>query len=206
MLSIRVTATISSSSTLFFTNSKKISNKFSYISNPLKNSSKPIKWNCKNSRMESSKSSFVTKASAQPLTNPAELIDSVETFIFDCDGMILDFFWFGSLCIWLIMLVLGVTGSFLDVWVSFLCRSYVNLFCVVLCVLFSVLVEFFVCLLEDVVKGVSFSVCVYCCLDSSKMSMCEYMLLSSVFLENLNNIGSLTCFIWYRQLEITGFC
>ncbi|KAL3323665.1 hypothetical protein AABB24_038029 [Solanum stoloniferum] len=88
MLSIRVTATISSSSTLFFTNSKKLSNKFSYISNPLNNSSKPIKWNCKNSRMEASKSSFVTKASAQPLTNPAELIDSVETFIFDCDGVI----------------------------------------------------------------------------------------------------------------------
>ncbi|KAK6775169.1 hypothetical protein RDI58_026170 [Solanum bulbocastanum] len=89
MLSIRVTATISSSSsTLFFTNSKKLSNKFSYISNPLNNSSKPIKWNCKNSRMEASKSNFVTKASAQPLTNPAELIDSVETFIFDCDGVI----------------------------------------------------------------------------------------------------------------------
>lgn len=88
MLSIRVTATISSSSTVFFTNNSKIlSKRFPYISNPLNNSSKPIRWNCRNSRMEASKSSFVTKASAQPLTNPGELIDSVETFIFDCDGM-----------------------------------------------------------------------------------------------------------------------
>ncbi|KAF3652481.1 Phosphoglycolate phosphatase 1A, chloroplastic [Capsicum annuum] len=39
--------------------------------------------------MESAKSRIVTKASStQPLTNPGELIDSVETFIFDCDGVI----------------------------------------------------------------------------------------------------------------------
>ncbi|MCD7460201.1 Phosphoglycolate phosphatase 1A, chloroplastic [Datura stramonium] len=38
--------------------------------------------------MEAAKSSFVTRASAQPLTSPGELIDSVETFIFDCDGVI----------------------------------------------------------------------------------------------------------------------
>lgn len=119
MLSIRVTATISSSSTLFFTNSKKISNKFSYISNPLKNSSKPIKWNCKNSRMESSKSSFVTKASAQPLTNPAELIDSVETFIFDCDGMILDFF-----LIWVFVYLINYAG-FGCYWVISRCVSVI---------------------------------------------------------------------------------
>ncbi|KAJ8557512.1 hypothetical protein K7X08_003137 [Anisodus acutangulus] len=87
MLSSRVTATISSS-TILFSNHKILSNKFLYISNPLDNSTKPIKWNCKNSRMEAAKSSFVTRASAQPLTNHGELIDSVETFIFDCDGVI----------------------------------------------------------------------------------------------------------------------
>lgn len=31
---------------------------------------------------------FATRASAQPLVNADELIDSVETFIFDCDGVI----------------------------------------------------------------------------------------------------------------------
>lgn len=42
----------------------------------------------KSSRMESN---LVTKvsASAQPLKNADELMDSVETFIFDCDGEIL---------------------------------------------------------------------------------------------------------------------
>lgn len=30
--------------------------------------------------------SFTTRASAQPLKNPEELIEFVETFIFDCDG------------------------------------------------------------------------------------------------------------------------
>ncbi|CAN4126660.1 unnamed protein product [Withania somnifera] len=92
MLSSNVTAAISvssfSSSTILFTNPKILSNKFPYISNPLNNSTKTIKWNCKNSRMEATKSSFVTKASAQPLINPGQLIDSVETFIFDCDGVI----------------------------------------------------------------------------------------------------------------------
>ncbi|XP_009630369.1 phosphoglycolate phosphatase 1A, chloroplastic [Nicotiana tabacum] len=90
MLSSRVTAAISSSTTatFLFNNPKISSKKFPYISNPLNNSAKSIKWNCRNSRMEKSASSFVTKASAQPLTNPGELIDSVETFIFDCDGVI----------------------------------------------------------------------------------------------------------------------
>lgn len=50
-----------------------------------------IRWNanknnttnkCDRSRM----ASFTTRASAQPLNNPEELIGSVETFIFDCDG------------------------------------------------------------------------------------------------------------------------
>lgn len=31
---------------------------------------------------------MATKALAQPLQNADELIDSVETFIFDCDGML----------------------------------------------------------------------------------------------------------------------
>uniref|UniRef100_A0A2N9EU32 Phosphoglycolate phosphatase n=1 Tax=Fagus sylvatica TaxID=28930 RepID=A0A2N9EU32_FAGSY len=39
---------------------------------------------CGGSRMES----VTTRASAQPLKNAEELIDSVETFIFDCDGVI----------------------------------------------------------------------------------------------------------------------
>jgi phosphoglycolate phosphatase len=30
---------------------------------------------------------------AQPLQNADELIDSVETFIFDCDGMFYDEWW-----------------------------------------------------------------------------------------------------------------
>lgn len=42
-------------------------------------------YSSKNSRMASS---FSPRASAQQLVNPDELIDSVETFIFDCDGVI----------------------------------------------------------------------------------------------------------------------
>jgi hypothetical protein len=65
-----------------------------------------IRWNtnksnttnkCERSRM----ASFTTRASAQPLKNPEELIESVKTFIFDCDGeggvllfFILEFFYF----------------------------------------------------------------------------------------------------------------
>lgn len=46
--------------------------------------SNPIRWN---SRMEVSRTAnFSARASAQPLKNADELIDSVETFIFDCDG------------------------------------------------------------------------------------------------------------------------
>ncbi|XP_043724663.1 phosphoglycolate phosphatase 1A, chloroplastic-like isoform X2 [Telopea speciosissima] len=53
--------------------------KISYLSNP-------IKWN---SRMEVSRAAnLTTRASAQPLKNAEELINSVETFIFDCDGVI----------------------------------------------------------------------------------------------------------------------
>uniref|UniRef100_A0A7C9CCG6 phosphoglycolate phosphatase n=1 Tax=Opuntia streptacantha TaxID=393608 RepID=A0A7C9CCG6_OPUST len=42
-------------------------------------------YNTKNLRMASN---FRPRASAQQLVNPDELIDSVETFIFDCDGVI----------------------------------------------------------------------------------------------------------------------
>lgn len=48
----------------------------------------------KKSRSRSRMESFVTKASAsaQPLKNADELIDSVETFIFDCDGELVTLF------------------------------------------------------------------------------------------------------------------
>ena len=44
-----------------------------------------------NTRMENftTKASASASASAQPLKNADELIDSVETFIFDCDGQCL---------------------------------------------------------------------------------------------------------------------
>lgn len=49
--------------------------------------------------MESSASRFVTRASsAQPLKNPDELIDSVETFIFDCDGIVVNQVFFSFFC------------------------------------------------------------------------------------------------------------
>ena len=35
---------------------------------------------------------FAVRASAQPLKNADELIDSVETFIFDCDGQFFSHF------------------------------------------------------------------------------------------------------------------
>ncbi|CAK9168000.1 unnamed protein product [Ilex paraguariensis] len=65
--------------------------KISFVSNPLHDSLRILKWKCNYSnmsRMKSSASKFVNCASAQPLKNPDELIDSVETFIFDCDGVI----------------------------------------------------------------------------------------------------------------------
>lgn len=40
-----------------------------------------------------------TRATAQPLQNADELIDSVETFIFDCDGMLLILPPNGNICI-----------------------------------------------------------------------------------------------------------
>ncbi|CAL5347711.1 unnamed protein product [Camellia sinensis] len=72
-------------------NSKKSSSiSKSLVSNPLYGFLKKKKKKKKNSntrRMESS-SNFVARASAQPLKNADQLIDSVETFIFDCDGVI----------------------------------------------------------------------------------------------------------------------
>ncbi|KAG6590105.1 hypothetical protein SDJN03_15528, partial [Cucurbita argyrosperma subsp. sororia] len=50
------------------------------------NSSSKRKFN--RSRMEG----FAVRASAQPLKNADELIDSVETFIFDCDGELFSHF------------------------------------------------------------------------------------------------------------------
>lgn len=52
--------------------------------------------------MENSASRLVTRASAQPLKNPDELVDSVETFIFDCDGIIS--FWFFSFVCYRLMI------------------------------------------------------------------------------------------------------
>ncbi|XP_050113520.1 phosphoglycolate phosphatase 1A, chloroplastic-like isoform X1 [Malus sylvestris] len=56
-------------------------------------STRNLSWNFINSNKHKSRKSmmedsFTTRASAQPLTNADDLIDSVETFIFDCDGVI----------------------------------------------------------------------------------------------------------------------
>ncbi|XP_068664936.1 phosphoglycolate phosphatase 1A, chloroplastic-like [Aristolochia californica] len=53
--------------------------------NPLFSCVRPRSWNRK---MGGSHVSFSVRATAQQLKNPDELIDSVETFIFDCDGVI----------------------------------------------------------------------------------------------------------------------
>lgn len=89
-------AAVSSATNLIFNSKQSLSKNlnFKFISsNPLYTSFKPtIRWNNhKFSRMENSASRFVTRASsAQPLKNPDELIDSVETFIFDCDGIVVN--------------------------------------------------------------------------------------------------------------------
>ncbi|KAI8556011.1 hypothetical protein RHMOL_Rhmol05G0219800 [Rhododendron molle] len=67
-------------------NSSRKSN--SFVSAPLYGSVIRRGYYTSSSRMESSSSSFVARASAQPLANADALIDSVETFIFDCDGVI----------------------------------------------------------------------------------------------------------------------
>ncbi|KAM7494419.1 hypothetical protein LguiB_029028 [Lonicera macranthoides] len=62
-------------------------------SNPLKSIGFKCNFNSSSMAASSSSSSradstFAIRASAQPLQNADELIDSVETFIFDCDGVI----------------------------------------------------------------------------------------------------------------------
>ncbi|KAF3971008.1 hypothetical protein CMV_005352 [Castanea mollissima] len=71
----------------FFTPPNPLSNFLSIRGNTNKHNTYTNKNKCNNfgtSRMES----FTIKASAQPLKNAEELISSVETFIFDCDGVI----------------------------------------------------------------------------------------------------------------------
>ncbi|KAK4605678.1 hypothetical protein RGQ29_000116 [Quercus rubra] len=75
-----------SNSSRFFTPPNRLSNFVSIRWNTNKHNTYN-KNKCNNfgtSRMES----FTIKASAQPLKNAEELINSVETFIFDCDGVI----------------------------------------------------------------------------------------------------------------------
>ncbi|KAK9292224.1 hypothetical protein L1049_020186 [Liquidambar formosana] len=63
-------------------------NNFSYTPNHVSQFS-TIRWNSNKSTMDSSRAVNLTaRASAQPLKNADELIDSVKTFIFDCDGVI----------------------------------------------------------------------------------------------------------------------
>ncbi|KAI9119921.1 hypothetical protein K1719_009310 [Acacia pycnantha] len=55
------------------------------IKNPSSNFAS-IRWNRKVNSNRSAMEAFNTRALAQPLMNADELIDSVETFIFDCDS------------------------------------------------------------------------------------------------------------------------
>ncbi|XP_020977586.1 phosphoglycolate phosphatase 1B, chloroplastic isoform X2 [Arachis ipaensis] len=74
----------SNNSTLWF---QSIPKSYKLCCNPLSlnNSRRKASYSSSNrSRM----TSFTTRAAAQPLKNADELIDSVETFIFDCDGVI----------------------------------------------------------------------------------------------------------------------
>ncbi|KAL8517889.1 hypothetical protein ACS0TY_009269 [Phlomoides rotata] len=98
MLTAKLSAAASSSSTLLLNsqNRLKITKKIPSIANPLLcNSLRPIiEWSFskKNSsrKMDAAVSSRVMspRASAEQLKDPDQLIDSVETFIFDCDGVI----------------------------------------------------------------------------------------------------------------------
>lgn len=86
-LSVSAGSANSSNHFFFFKNSQLLglNNNLSYAaSNPVSNFVS-ITWNNNTSRM-SRMNSFTTRATAQPLKNADELIDSVETFIFDCDG------------------------------------------------------------------------------------------------------------------------
>lgn len=88
--SCRIAAISSATTSLFFSNKLYWNN---FYSNPFQSKSlrSTSRWNSKNSRMEKNSDAaprFPTRASAQPLKDPDQLIDSVETFIFDCDGVI----------------------------------------------------------------------------------------------------------------------
>ncbi|KAK9919206.1 hypothetical protein M0R45_027816 [Rubus argutus] len=91
-LSVSAGSANSSNHFFFFKNSQLLglnnhNNHLSYAaSNPVSNFVS-ITWSNNSSRMSRMKS-FTTRATAQPLKNADELIDSVETFIFDCDGVI----------------------------------------------------------------------------------------------------------------------
>ncbi|KAI5428364.1 phosphoglycolate phosphatase 1A, chloroplastic [Lathyrus oleraceus] len=56
--------------------------------NPLLSNSAFLKWKRNIASSNNNRFRMATKALAQPLQNADELIDSVETFIFDCDGVI----------------------------------------------------------------------------------------------------------------------
>lgn len=60
-----------------------------FAGNPLLSNSAFVKWKRNiGSSNKNNRFRMATKALAQPLQNADELIDSVETFIFDCDGML----------------------------------------------------------------------------------------------------------------------
>ncbi|XP_072092233.1 phosphoglycolate phosphatase 1A, chloroplastic isoform X3 [Arachis hypogaea] len=74
----------SNNSTLWF---QSVPRSYKLCRNPLllNNSKRKASYSSSNS---SRMTSFTTRAAVQPLKNADELIDSVETFIFDCDGVI----------------------------------------------------------------------------------------------------------------------
>ena len=61
-------------------------------------------------------SKFSPRASAQKLSDPDELIDSVETFIFDCDGLMLIF-----ISIFFLLINLDIIEGYLHA-----CRCYLE--------------------------------------------------------------------------------
>ncbi|KAL0382581.1 UNVERIFIED_CONTAM: Phosphoglycolate phosphatase 1A, chloroplastic [Sesamum calycinum] len=97
MLTTKLSAAVavsSSSSTLFLNphNRFNFSKRIPSVANPsLCNSLRPIvEWSFSKRKMDASASlrAVSPRASAEQLKDPDQLIDSVETFIFDCDGVI----------------------------------------------------------------------------------------------------------------------
>lgn len=88
-LSVSAVSANPSNSFFFFFNASKflgLNHNLSFSApNPLSNLP-CLSWNTKKTSNKSRMESFTARASAQPLKNADELIDSVETFIFDCDG------------------------------------------------------------------------------------------------------------------------